>query len=52
VKRHVPTLNGRSGKNPPDWSLRDVDSADYEQNVARWIRRYQLTGKVCRLALE
>jgi len=52
VKRHVPTLNGRSGKNPPDWSLRDVDSADYEQNVAQWIRRYQLTGKVCRLALE
>nr|AYC79416.1 hypothetical protein [uncultured bacterium] len=52
VKRHVPTLNGRSGKNPPDWSLRDVDSADYEQNVARWIRRYQVTGRVCRLALE
>lgn len=29
IRRHVPTLNGRSGKNPPNWSLRAVG---YEDN--------------------
>lgn len=50
--RGVPTLNGRSGKSPPGWSLREVNAPDYEERVARWIAQHRLDGKVCRLEIE
>ena len=52
ILRGIPTVNGRSGSNPPGWLLRDVRSSDYEENVQRWIERNQLKGKVCRLAVD
>ena len=52
ILRGIPTVNGRSGSNPPGWLLRDVRSSDYEENVQRWIERHQLKGKVCRLAVD
>jgi hypothetical protein len=52
ILRGVPTLNGRSGKNPPDWSLRNVRAPEYEENVRRWIARHSITGTVCRLVVE
>jgi hypothetical protein len=47
INRHVPTLNGRSGKYPAGWSLRNVRATHYEDYTARGI-----AGKVCRLELE
>jgi hypothetical protein len=52
LARHIPTLNGRSGKNPRGWNLRDVAAPDYEENVDRWIRTRGIRGPVCRLELE
>jgi hypothetical protein len=52
IVRGIPTLNGRSGKNPPGWSLRDVRAPDYERNVARWIRDNNIQGNVCRLEID
>ena len=48
----VPTVNGRSGKNPPGWSLREVRAANYEENVRRWIQQHDLGGHVCRLVIN
>ena len=50
--RHVPTLNGRSGRNPPGWSLRDVRAPEYGENVRRWIERHKVEGDVCRLEID
>jgi hypothetical protein len=50
--RHVPTLNGRSGKYPRDWPLYQIKSPDYERNVRDWIRREHIRGRVCRLAVS
>jgi hypothetical protein len=50
--RNVPTLNGRSGKSPPGWSLRNVRASDYELNVRRWIERNNIKGNVCRLEVN
>ncbi len=52
VIRHVPTLNGYSGKFPPAWSLFDVKALDYEGNVKQWIQLHNVRGKVCRLELD
>jgi hypothetical protein len=52
ILRGIPTLNGRSGKNPPGWSLRDVRGSDYEGNVAQWIRDNDIQGNVCRLEID
>jgi hypothetical protein len=52
LKRHVPTLNGRSGKYPSDWSLRNIKATDYEDNIQRWIQQHALRGKVCRLEID
>jgi hypothetical protein len=52
LARHIPTLNGRSGKNPRGWNLRDVAAPDYEENVDRWIRARGIRGRVCRLEIE
>jgi hypothetical protein len=47
--RHVPTLNGRSGKYPPDWRLYDIRLPDYERNVSDWISQRAVGNSVCRL---
>lgn len=52
VTRHVPTLNGRSGKNPPEWFLRNVRAPEYEENVRQWIKRHNISGNVCRLEID
>jgi len=52
VTTHVPTVNGRSGKNPPGWSLRDITAPDYEANVRQWLERNNVAGKVCRLEIN
>lgn len=50
--RQVPTLNGRSGRNPPGWSLRDVRAPEYEDNVRQWIKRHKIEGDVCSLEIN
>jgi hypothetical protein len=49
VMRGVPTLNGRSGRSPPGWELREVTAPDYEQKVRVWIARHNIGGKICSL---
>jgi hypothetical protein len=51
VVRGVPTLNGYSGHVPPGWSLREVEAADYEERVAKWIATHELAGRICRLEI-
>ena len=51
VRTHVPTLNGRSGKYPTGWSLRNIKATEYEDNVQRWIQQNKISGKVCRLEI-
>ena len=52
IKRHVPTLNGRSAKYPPGWSLRKINATEYEDLVQRWIQQYHISGNVCRLEID
>ena len=52
IKRHVPTLNGRSAKYPPGWSLRKINAKEYEDQVRQWIQRYHISGNVCRLEID
>jgi hypothetical protein len=44
----VPTLNGYSTFNPPDWDFADAKRPDYDTRVARYIAAHRLAG-VCRL---
>ena len=48
----IPTLNGRSGRNPPRWSLRNIRSSDYELNVRNWIAEHKIDGHICRLEID
>ena len=48
----IPTLNGRSGRNPPGWSLRNVRASDYELNVRNWIAEHKIDGHICRLEID
>ena len=48
----IPTLNGRSGRNPPRWSLRNVRASDYELNVRNWIAEHKIDGHICRLEID
>jgi hypothetical protein len=49
----IPTLNGSSGQFPKEWfGLYAVKDPSYENNVQQWIQRHNITGKVCRLALN
>jgi hypothetical protein len=52
IMRHVPTLNGRSGKSPPGWALREITAPDYEEKVRKWIKQRQISGRVCRLEID
>lgn len=47
----VPTVNGYSGHVPPGWTLREVETPDYEQRVARWIAQHHVPGPVCRIEI-
>lgn len=44
----VPTINGFSTFNPPDWNFGDPLAADYDARVAAYARRHRLRG-VCGL---
>jgi len=44
----VPTINGFSSFNPPDWKFADPLAADYEGRVMDYARRHKLRG-LCRL---
>lgn len=52
ILRHVPTLNGRSGKSPPGWALREITAPDYETKVREWIQQRGISGNVCRLEID
>ncbi|MDB5703378.1 MAG: hypothetical protein JWN66_494 [Sphingomonas bacterium] len=44
----VPTINGFSTFNPPDWKFTDPLAADYDARVMDYARRHKLRG-LCRL---
>ncbi len=44
----VPTINGISSFNPPDWKFADPLAPDYEARVRDYARRHKLSG-LCRL---
>ncbi len=52
ILQHVPTLNGRSGKSPPGWDLRDITAPDYEAKVREWIKQRHISVDVCRLEID
>ena len=52
ILRHIPTLNGRSGKSPPGWDLRDITGPDYEAKVREWIAQRHISIGVCRLEID
>ncbi len=47
----VPTINGFSTFNPPDWNFADPLAADYDARVARYVARHGLR-EVCRLDMR
>jgi hypothetical protein len=47
----IPTLNGYSGWDPPEWRLFQPHQRDYRQVVSDWIGRYHLTG-TCEFDIE
>jgi hypothetical protein len=49
--RHIPTVNGYGGKEPPGWHLQEVNAPDYNERVSRWITSHHVTGRVCRLEI-
>lgn len=51
LKYSIPTLNGYSGWNPPQWRMFDPHQGDYREVTAEWIRLRNLTG-VCELDIE
>lgn len=44
----VPTINGFSTFNPPDWNFADPLAGDYDARISRYVRRHDLRN-VCRL---
>ncbi len=44
----VPTINGFSTFNPPDWDFAEPRAADYDARVRRYAQRHRLRG-LCRL---
>lgn len=47
----LPTFNGFSTFNPPDWDFADSFAADYDQRAMVYARAYRLTG-LCRLDMR
>ena len=47
----VPTINGFSTFNPPDWNVADPLAPDYDARVADYARRHTLRG-LCRLDMR
>ena len=47
----LPTINGHSTFDPPDWNFADPLRPDYEQRVRTYASRHAITG-LCRLNLE
>jgi hypothetical protein len=47
----VPTINGFSTFNPPDWKFTDPLAADYDARVMDYARRHKLRG-LCRLDMR
>jgi hypothetical protein len=47
----VPTINGFSTFNPPDWNFGNPLRADYDVRVARYVARHGLR-QVCRLDMR
>jgi hypothetical protein len=45
----VPTLNGYSGVNPPEWDLIGLKRPDYRERVSRWIEHEGIQGKVAEI---
>lgn len=52
VLRDIPTLNGYSGQLPRGWPLWEVQGADYETYVKKWIEDKKLDGNICRLVID
>jgi hypothetical protein len=50
-KYAIPTLNGYSAWEPPDWHLRDPLIPDYRSGVDTWITQNHLEG-VCTLDID
>jgi hypothetical protein len=48
---HLPTINGFSTFNPPDWDFSDKDHAAYMRHVQDYASRHQIKG-LCALDLE
>lgn len=51
MKYAVPTLNGFSAWEPPDWHMRDPLIPDYRSGTDDWIARHRLQG-VCELDID
>ena len=51
TKYAVPTLNGYSAWEPPDWHLRDPHTPEYSAGVDDWIARHHL-DHVCELDID
>ena len=49
--RGVPTVNGYSTFNPPDWDFADISSARYPFAIARYAAVHDLNRGLCRLDL-
>ena len=50
--RHLPTINGYSGLNPPGWDFYDTNAADYEQRAMRWAVNRGIAAGLCRVDIE
>ncbi|QDZ08970.1 hypothetical protein FPZ24_00600 [Sphingomonas panacisoli] len=47
----LPTLNGFSTFNPPDWNVASPEAADYDARVMAYARKHRLAG-LCRLDMR
>ena len=52
VIKGVPTLNGYSGQSPKQWELWEVRDPAYDSRVQQWIAHKNLSGKICKLAID
>ena len=50
--RHLPTINGYSGLNPPGWDFYDTNAANYQQRAMRWAVNRGIAAGLCRVDIE